>query len=257
MDPLDETDELAVRLEAYARARLSPDHETSARIRGRVMRDAHRRLARADATNLAPRPQPAPGVATQVVPGRSILTALIAAGLVLVALAGAAAAARPGLPLYQARLAVEAALLPFDANERAAANLDRLEARLDEASAAAASGDGGAVAAAIQAYHELVNETVAAADGSDVRDAALEAALDHHVDVLTDLLGEVPEQARPAIERAIERSDQAADRLHDRLHPVPAADPSNDPPGQPDRPDRTPQGPPTDHPTGPPESGEG
>ena len=255
------TDELARRLEAYAEARLSPDAATSTRLRSRVMRAAHR--ADAPAPSLAPSEVPSPAIVVPFRPrGPRIVTALLAAALLLAAFAGAAVAARPGGPLYEARLAVEAAFLPTDPGARAAADLARLQARLDEARAAAAGGDAGAVLAALDAYQDLVDEKASAAGHSVEHDTALEDALGHHLDVLNGLLTQVPDAALPGLERAIERSDRAVERIHERgPDPEPGSgpggDPGNEPPGQSGKPDRTPQGPPTDPPLGPPEDGEG
>jgi hypothetical protein len=186
-----------------------------------------------------------------------MLPALLAAAMALLILAGGALAARPGGPLYEARLAVEELFLPSGADARAAADLGRLEDRLDELVAAASSADPGAVAAALEAYRELVEETAAAAGGSDVRDAALEAALAHHIEVLNEVLARVPEQARSGIEQAIERSDRAVERIHRGNDPAPGGypepggepEPTRVPPGQSNKPDRTPPGQSSDRPS--------
>jgi hypothetical protein len=250
------TDELARRLEAYAQARLSPDAAASARLRARVMRAVHR----AEGPSPAPAPLAVPTPAI-VVPmqsrGPRVVTALLAAAFLLAAFAGATVAARPGGPLYEARLAVEEALLPTDPGARAAADLARLQSRLDEARAAANGGDAGAVLAALDAYQDLVDEKAAAAGDSIEHDTALEDALDHHLDVLNGLLTQVPDAALPGLERAIERSDRAFDRIHERgPEPEPGDEPAKEPPGQSGKPDHTPQGPPSDRPTGAPEDGE-
>lgn len=245
------TDELARRLEAYARARLSPDAATSARVRARVMRAAHRSVE-----PVAPAAAPVSPPAAIVVPmrprGPRYAIALVAALLTLGLFAGAAVGAKPGGPLYEARLAVEAAFLPSDPNARAEADLARLQARLDEARAAAEGGDAGAVLAALDAYQELVEETSSATGLSDEHEAALEDALGHHLDVLTDLLADAPDAALPGLERAIERSDRAVERINER---GPASEPGNGPPGEPPgqsgKPDHTPQGPPSDRPVDP------
>lgn len=258
MDPNRHDDELAQRLEAFARERLSPDPATKIRLRTAVMHEAHRRLA-------PPPPEAAPATPPVVTLRRTqrrgrIVPALLAAALALLALAGGAMAARPGGPLYEARLALEELLLPQGGDARAAADLGRLEDRLGELVSAASSGDRNAVAAALAAYRELLDETSSAAGGSDVRDAALEAALTHHLDVLKDLLTRVPEQARSGIEQAIERSGKAVEKVHagggpdapPGTEPGPATEtdkPTKEPPGQSNKPDRTPPGQPSDRPS--------
>ena len=246
-----QSDELARRLEAYAQVRLSPDAATSARVRARVMRAAHRAAAPVAEAPAAPTPSPA--IVVPIRPrGPRFVTALLAALLTLGLFAGAAVGARPGGPLYEARLAVEAAFLPSDPNARAEADLARLQARLDEARAAAEGGDAGAVLAALDAYQDLVDETASATGLSDEHEAALEDALGHHLDVLTDLLADAPDAALPGLERAIERSDRAVERIHER---GPASEPGNgppaEPPGQSGKPDHSPQGPPSDRPVAP------
>lgn len=259
MDPKRQDDELARRLDAYARERLSPDAPVTIRLRTAVMREAHRRAS------LAAGGQPVPALPAVAAarPARRrgrMLPALLAAALALLVLTGGALAGRPGGPLYEARLAIEELFLPPGGDARAAADLGRLDDRLDELVTAASSGDPNAVAAALAAYRELVEETAAASGASDARDAALEAALAHHLAVLNDLLSKVPEQARSGIEQAIVRSDKAVERIHGSTGPDPARggvpdpaaetdEPTKEPPGQSDRPDRTPPGQPSERPS--------
>lgn len=257
MNPHSRDDELKRRLEAYGRARLSPDTASSARMRARVVLEAQRRSPTSASREPVARPS-TPAVVVPLAPRRrGILPALLAAALVVLMLAGGALAARPGGPLYEARLAVEAAFLPSGAEARAEANLRRLEARLAEAVEAAANRDGRGVAAALAAYRRLVDETAGASGASDVRDAVLEDALAKHLDVLNDLLSRVPDQARPAIEQAIERSDKAVEKIHQGggpkpspgTEPDPGSKPPNEPPGQSAKPDLTPPGPPSERPS--------
>ena len=246
--------EVERQLDVYAHARLSPSVGATTRMRTRIMAEAHRRAQAA----VAPPPDGVPRQPAVVVPlrpHRSLLAAAVATSLLIVAFAAAAFAARPGGPLYDARLALEEALLPADSGARAAADLRRLNARLAEALEAAASGDQAAIAASLDAYREVIDSTVAMLGGSDDRDALLEDALEGHLVVLNELLDKVPEQARPAIERAIERSDRAVDRIQDDDGPgpnePPATGPPNEPPGQSGRPDRTPPGQSSERPTRP------
>jgi hypothetical protein len=259
MDPNGHDDELAQRLEAYARERLSPEVAATLRLRTAVMREAHRRLAPAASPEGGPATRPRVARRRTQRRGR-IVPALLAAALALLALAGGALAARPGGPLYEARLALEELLLPPGGDARAAADLGRLEDRLGELVSAASSGDGNGVAAALAAYRELLDETSSAAGASDVRDAALEAAIAHHLDVLNELLTRVPEQARSGIEQAIERSGKAVEKIHAGGGPDSPPDndpdpgskpvgPTGEPPGQSNKPDRKPPGQSSDRPS--------
>jgi len=251
MDDRDpEDDELARRLEAYAEARLSPDLSATTRMRARVMATAHRQaaLARADA-NRAAAASVLASAARADRTHRSIwrrpLTALLAAGLTLGIGVGSVAAAQAGGPLYGARIWAETLTLPPNANERAQAELRRLQDRLAEAAAATAAGDLNAANAALDAYAAIVNEATHDV-GNDVSAAAtLDAGLRSNVDVLTVLVGRVPsEQARDAIQRAIDRSNSAIDEVHGKPSDTPGVGPTTDPTASPkpdksDRPDKT------------------
>jgi hypothetical protein len=200
--------ELEMRLDAYARARLSLTPGSSARIRNQIMGEAHRTLGAAPiASTLAiagSRPH------AQTLRTRARLrrggALLLAAGLGVGVLGGTAAAAQPGGALYGARMWVETVTLPADPAERATAELRRLEARLTEIAAAARSGDRGAVAAAIAAYGQIADEALGEA-GTDVAILdRLRAALDRHLAVLRGVAATAPSQAQDAIARNIERA---------------------------------------------------
>jgi hypothetical protein len=243
-------DELARRLEAYAEARLSPELPATTRMRARVMTAAYRHaaLARADAdraTAVAAAAAATQANRTRRPVWRRPLTALLAAGLTLGVGVGSVAAAQPGGPLYGTRIWAETLTLPANANERAQAELRRLEDRLAEAAAATAAGDLNAGNAALEAYAAIVNEATHEA-GNDVSAAAtLDAGVRNNIDVLTVLVGRVPnEQARDAIQRAIDRSDAALDELHGKPTDTPGGQPPANPTGNPkpdatNRPDRT------------------
>jgi hypothetical protein len=69
----------------------------------------------------------------------------------------AAAESGPGEPFYRTRLAVEGFFLPaYGTPERLTADLDRAQARLDEAARAAAAGDHNAEADAMGAYGDVI-----------------------------------------------------------------------------------------------------
>ncbi len=226
------------RLEAYAETRLSPDLATSSRLRARVLAVAHRQaaLARADAgLTVLPHIEPAASAlpfspraqalarASHRRRGRPVArvaAVLLAASLTLSVAVGVAFAARPGAPLYDARLWAETITLPTDPSARALAELERLKDRLREIGEASRAGDAAGATAALAAYQTIVDEASASAilAGDDVAAAMLETGVGHNVEVLQGLLGRVPIQARAAISRAVEaaiaRSSAAVDRIH-------------------------------------------
>ena len=222
--------ELAQRLEAYALARLSPDAATTARMRSAVMAVAATRLARGASRTQAAEPTPIFSRRAMATVGRPrrIAVGLLAASLALVGVAGAALAAGPGGPLYDARLWIERAALPSDPGARATADLNRLDARLGEAVHEADGGNQSGVAAALAAYRQTLDEALEGADQDD-RTAQLEAAIAHHRAVLERLLGTVPVQARDAIERAIDNSDKAAKKITNDPKKTPKPNPKPTP----------------------------
>lgn len=225
--------ELKRRLEAFARVRLGPTEDARARMRARVMRDA--RIAMAAGANLATIPATdMAGLRTRARLVRRGAGVLLAAGLTLGMAVGALAAAQPGGPLYPTRMWLETITLPADGAARSDANILRLESRMQEILAAAASGDRAAVAAALAAYQAIADEALLAATGDAPAIERLRAALDRHVAVLASVAAQVPPHARDAIERnidrAIERNGETIDRINGKpagpaAQPVPAAKP--------------------------------
>jgi hypothetical protein len=212
--------EVIRRLEAYGDARLEPSAAATMRMRAAVMVGAHRQAAllAADAgggtMSVAVDPGVAggPRAALDLGTWRRPAIALLAGTLTLGILAGTAGAARPGGWLYQARIWTEAANLPITALPRAQAEVTRLQARLDEAQAAAATGDGPAVVAALEAYTAIVTEAAAGTGGDPAAAQAIELTLARHVEVLTALLATVPAPAQDAIQHALASSTKV---LHD------------------------------------------
>jgi hypothetical protein len=228
------------RLEAYAETRLSPDLATSSRLRARVLAVAHRQaaLARAEGgLTILPSPAGAAVAPTfspraQQIARRSSAarrrgwTWKRAAAVVLVASLGAgmsvggAFAARPGAPLYDARMWAETLTLPTDPSARAVAELERLKDRLREIAEATRDGDTTGATAALTAYETIVDEASASAilAGDDVAAAVLETGVGHNVEVLQALMARVPGHASVAIslavDAAIARSADAVDRIH-------------------------------------------
>jgi hypothetical protein len=210
--------ELRRRLMAFAELRLTPDLSSTARMRARVLAVAHRQadLARADA-RLAVLSRPADAVTVEdgVTPARlrssrrtssrRVAAILLAAGLALGTAAGTAFAAQPGGALYDVRLRIEALTLPDKPTARAAAELERLDARLHEIDAAIASGDHAALAAALAAYDEILAEANgnAAITNDAAGRAALEAGVAHNLVVLQALQTRLPDAAQDGIQRAI------------------------------------------------------
>jgi hypothetical protein len=158
----DQADEPTVSLlRDFAVGPMSADPDTLDRMGTRLraefaQRTAERRVAASPGHGRTRRP-------------RLRLAATLASVAVL-AVAGTAAAATesgPGQPFYHARLAVEAIFLPPAGTEaRLAADLDRADARLAEAEAAARAGNWNAEADALGAYGEVVRSMVIAA-GTD------------------------------------------------------------------------------------------
>ena len=223
-DMIDRTElgyiELARRLEAYADLRLSPSAAATTRMRTAVMTAAHRRAAliHADATFDAAGATTSARAATGKIGGgrpswRRPAAAVFAGALTLFILVGTAYGARPGGPLYAARLWTEMANLPADLVDRAEAEVNRLEERLQEAQQASSSGDVPGTQAALVAYSRIVVEAADGSGGDPTASAALEVTVTRHVVVLTLMVDSVPSQARQAAEQALTSSTMALDDL--------------------------------------------
>jgi hypothetical protein len=229
--------ELEQRLDAYARARLNIAPEAAARVRARLMLEARQVLGGGPPTGLTLVGARANGRASERVNARANAQTgsrmrtrirrsgalLLAAGLAVGVLAGTAAAATPGGPLYGARVWVEEITLPADPAERAAAELQRLESRLVEIQAAAQSGDRGAVAAAIAAYGQIADEALAEAGTDASRLDLLRLALDRHLAVLRGVAATAPAEASEAIQRnidkAVEHNDATLQKIASQTPP--------------------------------------
>lgn len=213
---LDEIEEL---LRAYADARLSPTRPVLARMRAQMLREAaasaataaaQRRLTESSATR-PPR---------WSLPSGRLPRRIVAFGMAATLTLGTSAAvlaAPPGSPFYNARVAIEAALLPSQVDERLASRERRLDQRLAEAAAAAERGDLASLEAALAAYGAEV-DAVVAESGTDVaRLAHLDSVLARHTAVLQALAERLPAQS--AIERAIDASNKAASKLKEKGGP--------------------------------------
>lgn len=210
-------------LEAYADARLSPRGAVLARMRRHVMAEAAGPAATGEARMRAAitASQPARQWSPLHLPRRVAAVGLAAA--LTFATGAAVLAAPPGSPFYDARVALELALLPPEPGDRAAAIERHLQARVAEAQAAADRGDIVALQASLDAYRAEVDAAVAQVGWSAEQLAHLEAELGRHTTVLEALAARLPEHA--AIEHAIDASQTAAKKLHDRGRPVDAGQP--------------------------------
>ncbi len=113
------------------------------------MNAAHRRAARGpadDTFDAAGARPPATLAADRRGAGartwRRPVVAILAGTLAVAMLAGTVSASKPGGPLYATRLWIEMANLPAEVVARAQAEINRLDARLQEAQQASAAGDG-------------------------------------------------------------------------------------------------------------------
>ena len=201
-------------LEAYAEARLDATGPVLARIRANVMSQA---AAMAATRRPLDTPTLAPTVSRfawlKVPVARRAFSLGLAATLTLGTTA-AVLAAPPGSPFYNARLAIETALLPAQIDARLAAYEEHLQERLKEAQAAAASGDPDAVAAALAAYEADVQAALGEVGDNGELLAHLEAMLAKHTAVLEALEARVPEQA--AVDKAIVSSQKAIEKIKER-----------------------------------------
>jgi hypothetical protein len=202
-------------LTAYADARLAPSTPVLARMRAAVVAQATANATvlaeqrRADTERAIGRRWALPELRF---PRRAMAFGL-AATLTLGSTA-AVLAAPAGSPLYGARVAIEKALLPNNADARLASHEEHLLQRLADAQAAAASGDTVALEAALAAYQDEVDAAVADLGDDADRLARLEEVLGNHVTVLQALEATIPTEA--AIEHAIDVSQKAVDKLKDQ-----------------------------------------
>jgi uncharacterized membrane protein YgcG len=195
-DPDDPTTRL---LKEYAAGPLSPDEAALDRMSATARRAfLEARLARTAAP-----------VAAHARPRAHLrLAAAFSVALLVLASAGLAAAeSGPGQPFYRTRLSVEAIFLPpAGTDERLAADLDRAQARLGEASRAAAAGDSNAEADAMGAYADVVSAMVVPDD--EAARLELEQRLGQQLPELEALRGHASGKTAAELDRAIERVRQ-------------------------------------------------
>jgi hypothetical protein len=147
--------------------------------------------------------------------------------LALVILVGSVYGARPGGPLYAARLWTEMANLPADVRDRAQAEVNRLDRRIDEAQEASSARDVSGTEAALAAYSSIVAEATTGSGGDATASATLEVAVTRHVVVLTVMVESVPPLARQAAEQALTSSTKALDDLDKAAKPTSDRYPAN------------------------------
>jgi uncharacterized membrane protein YgcG len=200
------TIELGHRLEAYARARLSPDPRSTARARARVMREARLSF---EAARIAVHVIPAMAASRRSM-RRRMLMPFLAAAMWLALAVGTMAASQAGGPLYPSRMWIENAMLPSGANARTVADLNRLDARLAEALSGAATGNRDAVVAALDAYYLIADEAIAESASDSALQAMVAEALDQHRAVLTAIAARLADKGNVNASEAIERNIQRA-----------------------------------------------
>ena len=254
--------ELGPLLDAYAAARLRSDPERTGIARARVMAEARRQLdprgrgaeqpeGAALPTAAAGAPGPRGGAATDgsrerwrlpwIRPLRGSFAAVAFLVVALAVAGGVAAGSGPGGPFYEPRLWFEDLTLPSDPVAREAAQLAHLEARLDEAREAAASGNGPAVTAALDAYQRTADAAMEAA-GSDLsRREHVAAALGKHVAVLRALVSSVPARASDAIRQAVERTEIRIEQILATPPPNPGKPEATPKPTKSPKPEATPK----------------
>jgi hypothetical protein len=224
-------DELDWRLHAYVAARLSATPESSRRMRSAVVaRAADAAAIRAfEAERLvmleAQRREAQRGLAGFLrLHTRGGAAAFLAAS-VFFGSSVAVLVAAPSSPFYGARIWLESAFLPASADARAAAHVDHLEARVEDAEHALGGGDPTGAATALSAYMAELEAAIKDADGDPVKLAALKSALNAHLLLLEQLEEGAPVDAQNAIHDAINDSRKVAKDIDSGAKPTPAPTP--------------------------------
>jgi len=199
--------EIERRLESYARARLTPDPQAVARARARVMREARLQF---EASRIAVHMATVVPLKTHRSTARRVMMPFLAASLWLGIAVGSISAAQPGGPLYTTRMWVENAALPGSGVARASGELTRLDARLSDALGGASRGDANAVQAALDAYRQIADETLAAAAGDSAVEALVSTALNRHLVVLAAVASSLEAKGNDTAAAAVEASIQRA-----------------------------------------------
>jgi hypothetical protein len=213
-------DRLEDLLDAYCEARLAPGGAVLARMRANVLAEAAASMATAAAANRLRVVEPSPPrLHWSFRPrfARAVFGLGFAAALTM-GTAVAVTAAPPGSPFYNARVYLEALVLPTQLDARLAAHEDRLAERLKEAETAAGHGDMAGLAAALAAYQDEVDAATTDVGNDQDRLAHLEEELAKHTAMLTALAARLPQES--SIEHAIDASSNAITKLQQRERPV-------------------------------------
>lgn len=236
-------DELDHRLATYAAARLSPSPEASHRMRRFIVARAADLAAvqafEAERLAEAERQRRTPRGAFAWLHGslaRRGAAAFLAASLVFGASIGIMAS--PGGPFYPARVWFQTALLPAQADARAAAHVDLLEQRVEDAEHAAGAADPSGVQAALTAYIAELEQAITDAQGDPARLAQLQKALNAHLLLLQQLEAAAPTGAQNAVHQAISEGKAASSQIEKGAKPTaeptpaptPAPAPTPEPP---------------------------
>jgi hypothetical protein len=232
-------DELDWRLERYAAARLAPTEDSVRRMRRAVVSRAADIAAIREfevnrlAEEAARRRTPAGAfdwLRTSL--ARRGAVAVLATSMVVGSTAGALAAT-PGSPLYPTRVWLESVFLPVGGEARAAAHVDHLEQRVEDAEHAAGGDDSAGVVLALAAYRAEMEQAIRDAAGDPARQAQLKAALDTHLLLLQQLEQSAPSDSQPAIHATITDGKAASTELEKSTKPVvtPAPAPAGPPGG--------------------------
>lgn len=243
-------------LEAYADARLAPRKPVLARMRAAVVAEA----ASVSALRAAEEHEAAAAVAALAAPAprgrfsfpRLTLAsfarpafALGFAGLLAITTGTAITTASPGSPLFMARVALEDMFLPVQIDARFASHEQHLDEYLAQAEAAAAQGDELGLEAALAAYQDEVDQTLADIGNDYGRLEHFQAVLESHVAKLTALSlslptevarGNAEEHALQASESAVTKTADAVNKVREKKIQANNKPPS--PPGQDNEPSR-------------------
>ncbi len=202
--------ELERRLDAFATARLAPSREATSQTRAAVLAAIAAQVQTDLGAPVSRRPRTVAVTSRSTAFGRHRpvaaarwssrwvrpMSAVAAACLMVSMLAGSALAARPGGPLYPARLLTEYLTLPAAGQARVDAEITRLERRLDEARRAVAAGDADATLASIEAYASIVRESTNEASGDDAALGVLRTDLANSDAALVSIVAAAPAAAR-------------------------------------------------------------
>ncbi len=145
--------------------------------------------------------------------GRRPAFILVTAGVLLAMSLGTVVASAPGGPLYDARVAAEGLLLPPAPDDRAAAEVERLEARVAEATDAAERGDTAGVSAALRAYARIATEAAAAsvADSATLTRLAAQVRAQQEIISRVGAPDPVREQVRLAVRALLAAFEEPSD----------------------------------------------